>query len=165
MDFDVPVADVEEAIRLGADAISVGLIVGGQNKKNKSLIWRRLANQPSNGMPLIAHAYPRGSLIEDQKDPDAVAYAVRTAVELGVDIVKTNWNGSPEKFAKAVRSITKLSRHSGGAPKMILPLTFKMTEEQCKQGFWCNVWQICICRQNPAAVIAAVKSITSWKNC
>ena len=27
MDFDVPVAEVEEATRLGADAISVGLIV------------------------------------------------------------------------------------------------------------------------------------------
>lgn len=162
MDFDVPVADVEEAIRLGADAISVGLIVGGPEQKEQIAHLAKISKSAFEyGMPLIAHAYPRGSLIEDQKDPDAVAYAVRTAVELGVDIVKTNWNGSPEKFAKAVQAASPAKVViAGGAPKNDLASYFKMTEEAMQAGaFGVTFGRFVFADKDPAAVIAAVKSI------
>lgn len=38
--YDTPVADVEEAIRLGADAISVGCIMGGPEQAQQlSFLW------------------------------------------------------------------------------------------------------------------------------
>lgn len=161
-DIDVPVADVEEAVRLGADAISVGLIVGGPEQKEQIAHLAKISKMASEfGMPLIVHAYPRGSQIEDQKDPDAVAYAVRVAVELGADIVKTNWNGSPEKFEKAVLSAAPAKVViAGGAPGNDLTSYLTMTEEAMRVGaFGVTFGRFVFGNENPTAVIAAVKSI------
>jgi len=160
--IDIPVADVEEAIRLGADAISVGIILGGPEQKEQI---RHLANiskvASSYGMPLIAHSYPRGSQVKDKKDPDAVAYAVRVAAELGVDIIKTNWNGSPEKFAKAVQAAAPAKVVvAGGAPGNDLASYFRMTEEAMEAGaFGVTFGRFVFADKDPAAVIAAIKSI------
>ncbi|HHY93184.1 MAG TPA: fructose-bisphosphate aldolase [Firmicutes bacterium] len=159
--YDTPVADVEEAVRLGADAISVGVIVGGPEQTAQLSHLARISKEAAAaGLPLVAHIYPRGSEVKDPKDPAAVAYAVRAAAELGVDIAKTNWTGSAESFAKVVAACPAYVVIAGGAPGNDLETYLRMTWEGIQAGmagvtYGRFVWE----DRNPAAVIAALKAI------
>ncbi len=160
--FDTPVADVEEAVRLGADAISVGVIVGGEEQAAQlSHLARISKDAQSAGMPLVSHIYPRGSAIKDPKDADVLVYAVRAAAELGVDIIKTNWTGSASDFHKAVISAYPAKVViAGGSAGENLQDYLQMTYEGVQAGifgvtFGRFVWQ----DEHTAAAIAAVKAI------
>ena len=88
-------ADVEEAVRLGADAVGYTLYVGSPAQEADFAQYRRIrADAERFGMPLIVWAYPRGSAIEAKGGKDsfyAVDYAARVASELGADVVKVNF--------------------------------------------------------------------------
>ena len=49
-------------------------------------------------MPLLAMMYPRGRKVDSETSVENVKIAARSAAELGVDIVKTNYTGSVESF-------------------------------------------------------------------
>ncbi len=104
-DCDVIVADVEEGVRMGADAISVGCIVGGDNQPGQIHNLSKFAKAAASaGMPLISHIYPRGNLIPagERYAWENVLYAARVAAELGVDLIKTNYPGNRSDFEKVV---------------------------------------------------------------
>lgn len=116
-DEDVQVADVEEAITLGADAVSVGCIVGGDNQKEQIAMLGRISKDAQRyGMTLVSHIYPRGNHIAgtDQYKVENVIYAARAAAELGVDLIKTNYTGSAESFAKVVAAVPARVAIAGG---------------------------------------------------
>jgi 2-amino-4,5-dihydroxy-6-oxo-7-(phosphonooxy)heptanoate synthase len=48
--------------------------------------------------------YARGPRISDSRAPDLVAHAASLAADLGADIVKTDYAGSPEQMADVVRA-------------------------------------------------------------
>lgn len=93
-------ASVDDAVRLGADAVGYTLYVGTPAQEQDFEQYRRIrADAHRLGMPLIVWAYPRGSAIEAKGGKDsfyAVDYAARTASELGADVVKVNFP-HPEK--------------------------------------------------------------------
>jgi fructose-bisphosphate aldolase, class I len=93
-------ASVEDAVRLGADAVGYTLYVGTPAQPQDFEQYRRVrADAVRLGMPLIVCAYPGGSAIEAKGGKDsfyAVDYAARAASELGADIVKVNFP-HPEK--------------------------------------------------------------------
>ena len=95
-------ATVEEAVRLGADAVGYTLYVGTPAQEADFEQYRKVrADAARFGMPLIVWAYPRGSAIEAKGGRDsfyAVDYAARTASELGADVVKLNFP-QPSKTA------------------------------------------------------------------
>ena len=63
-DEDIQVADVEEALCMGADAVSVGCIVGGDNQNRQLEQLGRITREAHKyGMPVISHIYPRGNHI------------------------------------------------------------------------------------------------------
>src|SRR6202008_463505 len=100
-------ATVEEAVRLGADAVRYTLY-GGAPAAEPDLAQYRQARADARrlGMPLIVWAYPRGAAIEAKGGKDsfyAVDYAARTASELGADVVKVNFP-HPEKRAGVPRT-------------------------------------------------------------
>jgi len=64
------------------------------------------------GMPLLAMMYPRGHDIKDPYDVEVVKLATRIGVELGADIIKTNYTGDPKTFKEVVRG-------AGGIPVVI----------------------------------------------
>ena len=88
-------ATVEEAVRLGADAVGYTMYVGTPVQDRDFEQYRRVrADAQRLGMPLIVWAYPRGSAIDAKGGKDsfyAVDYAARTASELGADVVKVNF--------------------------------------------------------------------------
>ncbi|MGW7534951.1 class I fructose-bisphosphate aldolase [Amycolatopsis sp. NPDC054798] len=93
-------ATVEDAVRLGADAVGYTLYVGTPVQEKDFEQYRKVrADAERFGMPLIVWAYPRGSAIDAKGGRDsfyAVDYAARTAAELGADVVKVNYP-HPEK--------------------------------------------------------------------
>jgi class I fructose-bisphosphate aldolase len=95
-------ASVEDAVRLGADAVGYTLYVGTPSQLADFEQYRRIrADAQRLGMPLVVWAYPRGEAIEAKGGRDsfyAVDYAARTASELGADVVKVNYP-HPEKTA------------------------------------------------------------------
>lgn len=89
-----PTAVVEDAVRLGADAVGYTLYVGSprQDEDFIQLVEIRRACDEF-GMPLVVWSYPRGSAIETKGGRDslyAVDYAARVAHELGADVIKLN---------------------------------------------------------------------------
>ncbi|TCN31133.1 class I fructose-bisphosphate aldolase [Kribbella orskensis] len=93
-------ASVEDAVRLGADAVGYTLYVGSPAQEADFAQYRQIrADAHRFGMPLIVWAYPRGAAIEAKGGKDsfyAVDYAARVASELGADVVKVNFP-HPEK--------------------------------------------------------------------
>ena len=93
-------ASVEDAVRLGADAVGYTLYVGSPAQDADFAQYRVIRQDAQRlGMPLIVWAYPRGEAIEHKGGKDsfyAVHYAARTASELGADVVKVNFP-HPEK--------------------------------------------------------------------
>ncbi|MDH5441129.1 MAG: 2-amino-3,7-dideoxy-D-threo-hept-6-ulosonate synthase [Candidatus Bathyarchaeota archaeon] len=100
----VQVADVIEAIKLGADAVSIHINVGSKTEHEQLRFLGEVAEICEDwGMPLIAMMYPRGEKIENEYDVDVVKHVARIGAELGADIVKTNYTGSEETFREVVR--------------------------------------------------------------
>jgi fructose-bisphosphate aldolase/2-amino-3,7-dideoxy-D-threo-hept-6-ulosonate synthase len=54
-------------------------------------------------MPLLAMMYPRGENIKNPYDVDIVKHVARVGAELGADVVKTLYTGSPGTFREVVR--------------------------------------------------------------
>jgi class I fructose-bisphosphate aldolase len=96
-------ATVEDAVRLGADAVGYTLYVGTPAQSADFAQYRQVRSDAVRlGMPLIVWAYPRGSAVEAKGGRDsfyAVDYAARTASELGADVVKVNFP-HPDKTAR-----------------------------------------------------------------
>ncbi|MEH0424230.1 2-amino-3,7-dideoxy-D-threo-hept-6-ulosonate synthase [Streptomyces sp. B21-083] len=89
------VADVEEALRLGADAVSVHVNLGSDDERQQIGDLGRIADACDRwNLPLLAMVYPRGPRILDPRDPQVVAHAVTIAADLGADLVKTVFLGS-----------------------------------------------------------------------
>jgi len=87
-------ASVEDAVRIGADAIGYTLYVGSPSQVADFTQFRKVkADADRYGMPVIIWAYPRGEAIEKKGGRNslyAVDYAARLAAELGADVVKLN---------------------------------------------------------------------------
>ncbi len=114
----VLVTSVEEAIKLGADAVSVHINIGADNEAEMLSILGKVAESCMNwGMPLIAMMYPRGKKIKSEHDVEVVKLATRAGAELGADIVKTNYTGDIDSFREVVEGCPVPVVIAGG-PKM-----------------------------------------------
>ncbi|MFJ9416602.1 MULTISPECIES: 2-amino-3,7-dideoxy-D-threo-hept-6-ulosonate synthase [unclassified Streptomyces] len=102
-DAKVLVGGVEEAVRAGADAVSVHINIGSDTEKRQLEDLGAIAAGCERwGMPLLAMMYARGPRIEDPRDPALLAHVVSIAVDLGADLVKTVAAGSAEDMAGIV---------------------------------------------------------------
>ena len=103
-DDKIQVAEVEEAIRLGADAVSLHVNVGSETELQQLSILGETARVCEDwGVPLLAMMYPRGPKISNQFDVEVLKHVARVGAELGADIVKTNYTGDPTSFKEVVR--------------------------------------------------------------
>jgi fructose-bisphosphate aldolase, class I len=94
-------ASVEDAVRLGADAVGYTLYAGSP-RQDEDLHQLKGVREDCDryGMPLVIWSYPRGSAINQkggQLSFYAVDYAARMAMEMGADVVKLNMPDPGEK--------------------------------------------------------------------
>ena len=112
------VCSVEEAIKLGADGISVHINIGDATEREMLYDLGTVAHSAMEwGMPLLAMVYPRGERIEDELDVKVVKHAARLGAELGADIVKVSYTGSSETFKEVIDGCPVPVVIAGG-PKM-----------------------------------------------
>jgi 2-amino-4,5-dihydroxy-6-oxo-7-(phosphonooxy)heptanoate synthase len=100
-DAKYPVATVPEALRLGADAVSVHVNLGSATEDRQVAHLAAVAGECDRwGVPLLAMMYARGPAIADPRSPEVVAHAVAVAAELGADLVKTTFPGDEAAAAR-----------------------------------------------------------------
>ena len=99
----VQVCTVEEAIALGADAVSIHINLGAPNESKMLEIGAHVA-----GLQPLGHAAPHHVLPAGKGHrlvlPPVRGARVRVAEELGADMIKTNYPGSPEAFGRIVKA-------------------------------------------------------------
>ena len=112
------VCTVEEAIRLGADAVSIHINLGAETDREMlhqfGLVSRHCMDWQ---IPLVAMMYTRGPKIKNEYDAANIKHAARVGAELGADIVKVVYTGSTESFAEVVKGCPVPVVIAGG-PKM-----------------------------------------------
>lgn len=134
---DVVFGSVDEAIRMGADAVSVGaMVLGDHQDKQFAEIGKFSEECMAKGMPLIGHVYPKGETVpKDQQTAwENIAYAVRSSAELGIDIIKTTYTGNPDTMAKVVELCPARVVIQGGDACKTLDDYLNMTREAMDCG-------------------------------
>jgi len=112
------VCTVDEAIKLGADAVSVHINLGAETDKEMLAQLGFVSEQCLEWqLPLVAMMYTRGPKIKDEYDVGNVKHAARVGAELGADIVKVPYTGSIDSFTEVVQGCPVPVVIAGG-PKM-----------------------------------------------
>jgi fructose-bisphosphate aldolase/2-amino-3,7-dideoxy-D-threo-hept-6-ulosonate synthase len=157
----VQICSVEDAVRLGADAVSVHINIGAKQEDRMLATLGNVACKCDDyGMPLLAMMYPRGPSIKDQHAVDVVAHAARVGAELGADIVKTNYTGDTESFKKVVNGCHVPVIIAGGPKVETARDVLQMVSDSLKVGgagvsIGRNVFQ----HENPTRMIKAISAL------
>lgn len=129
------VTQVEEAIKVGADAMSVHINVGAENEPEMLRDLGDVSKECRHwGFPLIAMMYPRGPKVESEHGVEAVKLASRLGAELGADIIKTNYTGDPDTFKEVVRGCPAPIIIAGGPKVKGIKKLFMVVEEAIAAG-------------------------------
>jgi len=157
----VQVCSVEDAVRIGADAVSVHINVGAKQEQEMLAKLGSVACECDDyGMPLLAMMYPRGSKIKNQHDVGLVAHAARLGAELGADVIKTNYTGDAESFREVVRGCHVPVIIAGGPKVETAREVLKMVYDSLKAGgaglsIGRNVFQ----HENPTKMVKALSAL------
>jgi predicted phospho-2-dehydro-3-deoxyheptonate aldolase len=156
----VQVALVEEAVRQGADGVSIHVNLGGCKAEPEML---RALGETARAceelqMPLLAMMYPRGENIKEK--PEAVALVARVGAELGADIVKTVYTGDQDSFREVVEGCPAPIVIAGGPKCEDDREVLQMVKEAMEAGaigvsLGRNVFQ----HRNPVAMLKALRAI------
>jgi predicted phospho-2-dehydro-3-deoxyheptonate aldolase len=157
----VQVCSVQEALRIGADAVSVHVNVGAQDEDKMLQNLGKISEECDLfGLPLLAMMYPRGPKIQNEHSPEVVAHAARIGAELGADIIKTNYTGDIETFKTVVESCPVPVVIAGGPKCKSNQEILETTFDSLKAGaaglsIGRNVFQC----ENPTQIVKALSAI------
>jgi len=158
------VASVEEAVRLGADAVVAFFFVGYETDQQEAENLERLATIATVcrqwGVPFIVEPLVIEKGSHAVRDPQRVQLAVRIASELGADALKVDYMGDPKSFAQVVESAFVPILVRGGPKMETEEAMLRMVKEAMEAGargivFGRNIWQ----HPNPAAILTALRAI------
>ena len=155
--YKVLVNNVLEAVKLGADGVSLHINIGTKTDPEMLEILGNISRECREfGMPLLAMMYPRGENIDNEYDVQVVKIAARVAAELGADLVKTNWTGDPDSFKEVVTGCMAPVIIAGGAKASVREL-LEVTKQSIEVGgagvaYGRNVFQA----EDPTKVVKAL---------
>ena len=128
----ISVCDVDEALALGADAVSVHVNIGAHTESAMLESLGKTARECNRwGIPLLAMMYPRGENVAE--DTESIKLAARVGAEVGADIIKCPYTGSPESFAEVIKGCPVPVVIAGGSKLNDLQ-TLEMIEGAMKAG-------------------------------
>ncbi|GAB6060220.1 2-amino-3,7-dideoxy-D-threo-hept-6-ulosonate synthase [Desulfonatronum parangueonense] len=129
------VATVEEAIRLGADGVSVHVNLGDENERIMLEDMGKVsATAASWGIPMLAMMYARGPKIVNEFDPAIVSHCARVGVELGADLVKVPYTGDMDSFQRVIESCCVPVVIAGGPKMNSVRDVLRMVSDSVKAG-------------------------------
>jgi fructose-bisphosphate aldolase/2-amino-3,7-dideoxy-D-threo-hept-6-ulosonate synthase len=108
---------VREAVRAGADAVSVHLNIGSNHEPRQLEDLAAITKEAQEyGMPVLAMTYARGPDV-DEHDETNLAHAVRIAEEVGADIAKTAYSGDADTYESVTNAVDIPVIMAGGDPQ------------------------------------------------
>lgn len=129
------IVSVEEALRLGADAIAVVVYVRGDSEvKFMRILSDTVSAAAQYDLPVICHVYPRGANNEIVYNPEDIAWGVRCAAELGADVVKTPWSGDLAAHTQIVERCPVPLVAAGGPQSNTLDEALAMFRDLLRAG-------------------------------
>ncbi len=161
----VIVTSVEEAIRLGADGVSIHVNVGAEDDDRMLQDMGEIVSECRNwSIPLLAMMYARGKDIADPYDVDLIRHVARIGAEVGADVVKVNYTGDEETFREVVRGCPAPVLIAGGprvdSDRQVLEMVSGCMNAGAKGvSIGRNIWQ----HRDPRNMTAAVSSILFQK--
>jgi predicted phospho-2-dehydro-3-deoxyheptonate aldolase len=157
----VQVCSVQEAVRLGADGVSVHVNVGAQDEDKMLTNLGKVADECDiYGMPLLAMMYPRGPKINNEHAFEVVAHAARLGAELGADIIKTNYTGNVESFKAVVECCPVPVVIAGGPKAKTAADILELTAEAIAAGSaGLSIGRNVIQHENPTVMVKALSAI------
>jgi predicted phospho-2-dehydro-3-deoxyheptonate aldolase len=155
------VCSVEEAIKLGADAVSIHINLGAETEQKMLKQLGQVSEKCLNWqMPLIAMMYTRGKKIKNQFDVNNVRHAARVGAELGADIVKCVYTGDTESFSKVVQGCPVPVVIAGGPKTKEDKDIFKMVDGALKAGAkGLSIGRNAFQHENPEKIVAALSKM------
>lgn len=154
----VLVNTVENAVKNGADGISVHVNIGAQNE---AAMLRDLGEVSVRcmewGMPLLAMMYTRGKKFKSETSVEGVSHAARIAAELGADLVKVSYTGSTAGFRKVIEGCPIPVLIAGGEKakndqQILRAVRGSLDAGGAGVSIGRNAWQ----HKNPAAFVRAI---------
>ena len=162
----VNIADVEEALQLGADAVVLFTALDGENEADMITILSTVGRECAMlGMPFIAEAefpttYASVEELNQQYGFDYLCRNVRLCTELGADIVKTNWPGDADSFARLVEAANGIPVVLAGGSRLDdLELLTRMEAAMDAGAVGCSVGRNIFMHHSPEALTRALSRV------
>jgi class I fructose-bisphosphate aldolase len=166
-----PGSSVEEAMRLGADAVKTMLIMGSDSRvdqdQNMSFLARTGETCRQWEIPMMIEPYLWGvDMPTDIRDRAKVAAdGARLAVELGADLLKIEYSGDPEIFREFVEACPVPVFMLGGPKRptqreVIADVIFAAEVGVVGITMGRNIWQ----QPDPARMIRALRVAASTRD-
>lgn len=100
---ETPAATLETALRMDADAVAVSIFFGrGGECGIMRWMGELIEKAYKYDMPVLAEMMPAADKFYDA---DAIAHVARLGMELGADMIKTNYCGDPDAFKQIVAAV------------------------------------------------------------
>ena len=129
------IAEPLDAVRLGADAFAAGAFVRGNTEAaHLRMVADCVRQAAALEMPVICHIYPRDPSGKVSFLPEDIAWAVRCAVEVGVDVVKTPYCGDMKAYAQIVADCPAPLVAAGGPKADTLRAALEMASQVVRSG-------------------------------
>jgi len=162
----VQIAEVEEALRLGADAVVLFTALGGDTEPGMIDVLAGVGREcAALGMPFIAEAeFPTTyATVEELKQQYGFEYLrrnVRLCAELGADIVKTNWPGDQESFGRCVEAANGIPVVLAGGSRLAdEELLIRMEQAMAAGAIGCSVGRNIFMHDHPEAITRALSRV------
>jgi len=155
---EIPAATAKTAVRLDADAVAVSVFFGRGGEVNIIRYLGQLIEECKGlEIPVLAEMMPP---FDRFYDPERIAHAARIGMELGADIIKTNYCGDVNSFRDIVAATAVPVIVAGGPGADASESTLAVAEDAVKAGaagvaFGRRVWQAA----DPAAVVRGLKEV------
>jgi fructose-bisphosphate aldolase / 2-amino-3,7-dideoxy-D-threo-hept-6-ulosonate synthase len=157
-----PIGSVEEALRLGADAVVVYVALGGSDEPEMIHYASEVGEASGRlGMPFIAEAeYPNAyqslDALEKSFGSEYLLRNARLCVELGADIVKVNWSGDRESFASIVKACPVPVVVAGGTLITDEELLLRLEAATAVGAIGCSVGRNIFQHNDPEGITRAI---------
>lgn len=164
---NILISDVESALAMGADAVLTFMFIGYQDSQVEALEIAKNAEvcraAKRLGIPHIMEPMARGNakrVAGRELDSKLIALHTRMAAELGADLIKTDYSGDADSYAKVIEGCPVPILIAGGPKTDSIKESLDMVKGAIDAGasgvlLGRNVIQA----KDPVAMIKALRSI------
>jgi fructose-bisphosphate aldolase/2-amino-3,7-dideoxy-D-threo-hept-6-ulosonate synthase len=162
----VAIAQVEEALRLGADAVVLFVALTGDSEPATIRTLSEVGGECERlGMPFIAEAefpttYATVEALAGEYGFEYLRRNVRLCAELGADVVKTNWPGEEDQLGQLVQATSGIPMVlAGGTRVEDLELLQRMEAAVNVGAIGCSVGRNIFMHRSPEAITRALSRV------